>query len=263
MQKKTTAVTLRTAKDKHMPSVWLTAYDASSAMIAEESGVDVILVGDSLGMVSLGYDTTLPVTLDEMIMHTRSVVRGTSKAMVVCDLPFGTYQQSKEQAFETSVKVLQQSQCDAVKLEGGAHMVETVKFLAERGIAVVAHIGMTPQSIKKFGSFGQRGQSSAEQEQLITDAKALESAGAIAIVLEHIPADLSTNITNQLTIPTIGIGAGANCDGQVLVWHDLLGLSKTTPPFAKPYVNLREQAHNAITNWSDDVRSKQFPATKA
>ncbi|MDX8384016.1 MAG: 3-methyl-2-oxobutanoate hydroxymethyltransferase [Ghiorsea sp.] len=260
MQKKITAVSLAAAKHKQQPMVWLTAYDAGAARIAERAGVDVILVGDSLGMVNLGYDTTIPVTLDDMILHTAAVKRGCSKPWVVCDLPFGSYQQSKEQAFASSVKVLQQTGCDAVKLEGGAHMVETIAFLSQQGIAVVGHIGMTPQSVKKFGSFRQRGKTDAEYQSIYQDALALEQAGAVALVVECVPAALGKEITQNISIPSVGIGAGKDCDAQVLVWHDVLGLSDNPPPFAKAYANLKEQAGVAIAAWAADVRKGDFPA---
>ncbi|PJA33063.1 MAG: 3-methyl-2-oxobutanoate hydroxymethyltransferase, partial [Zetaproteobacteria bacterium CG_4_9_14_3_um_filter_53_7] len=220
---------------------------------------EVLLVGDSLGMVSLGYDSTLPVTLDQMIHHTAAVVRGRKFAWVVCDLPFGTYQKSAEQAFDSSVRVLQESGCDAVKIEGGEHMAETIRFLAERGIAVVAHIGLTPQSVKKFGSYGKRGKSESEQAQLIADAKAVTKAGAVALVLENIPAELATAITSHVEIPTVGIGAGINCDAQVLVFNDLVGISESNPPFAPAYADVRTVMSDAIARWSADVKSGQFP----
>ena len=258
-KKPVTAATLLRAKQSGEKSVWLTAYDAMSAHIAEAAGVDVLLVGDSLGMVCLGFDTTLPVTLDQMIHHTAAVVRRRVNAWVVCDLPFGSYQQCPEQAFETSVRVLQETGCDAVKLEGGAHMAETIRFLAERGIAVVGHVGLTPQSVKKFGGYGKRGKSGDERAQLLRDAHAVADAGAVAQVLENIPADLAREISEASVIPTVGIGAGPDCDAQVLVWHDLLGLSDSNPPFAPAYVNLREQIVSAIGCWTDDVRSGKFP----
>jgi len=256
MNKRITAATLRAAKTNQKPMVWLTAYDAGSARIAEEAGVDVILVGDSVGMVNLGYDSTIPVTVDDMILHTSAVVRGRNKAWVVCDLPFGAYQTSKEQAFATSSLILQQTGCDAIKLEGGTHMAETVRFLSERGIAVVGHIGMTPQSVKHFGSFKTRGSDADEAQSIYDDALAIAQAGAVALVLECIPAELAEKITDSIGTPTVGIGAGKACDAQVLVWHDVLGLSENTPPFAKPYANLREQAVSAISTWVKDVRDK-------
>jgi len=259
MNKRITAATLAKAKAANEKSVWLTAYDTTSAQLAELAGVDVLLVGDSLGMVALGFDSTIPVTLDQMIHHTAAVVRGRSKAWVVCDLPFGTYQQSPEQAFESSVAVLQETGCDAVKLEGGIPMAETIRFLSERGIAVVAHIGLTPQSVKKFGSYRPRGSNPAEYDAILADAKAVTEAGAVALVIECIPAELAKEITESVAIPTVGIGAGNGCDSQVLVWHDLLGLSEKNPPFAPAYTNLREQITTAIDAWSNDVKSGAFP----
>lgn len=254
-----TAATLLRAKQRDEKFVWLTALDATSAAIAEAAGADVLLVGDSLGMTSLGYDTTLPVTLDEMIHHTAAVVRGRRRAWVVCDLPFGSYQRSPEQAFDTSVTVLQQSGCDAVKIEGGEHMAPTIRFLAERGIAVVAHIGLTPQSVKKFGSYGKRGKEEAEQAQLLLDAKAVTDAGAVALVVENIPAELAARITRESAIPTVGIGAGIDCDAQVLVFNDLVGLSESNPPFAPAYADARGVMHDAIARWAAEVRSGVFP----
>ncbi len=259
MTKRITAATLAKAKVANAKTVWLTAYDTTSAQLAEAAGVDVLLIGDSLGMVALGFDSTIPVTLDHMIHHTAAVVRGRKKAWVVCDLPFGTYQQSKEQAFETSVRVLQETGCDAVKLEGGVPMAETIRFLSDRGIAVVAHIGLTPQSVKKFGSYKPRGNNPDEYQAILDDAKAVTEAGAVAVVLECIPDALAEEISGNISIPTVGIGAGSGCDAQVLVWHDLLGLSEKNPSFAPAYTNLREQITSAISLWSDDVRKGTFP----
>ena len=261
MQRRT-AASLARAKTAGDKQVWLTAYDTSSAHIAEAAGIDVLLVGDSLGMVALGLDSTIPVTLDDMIHHTTAVVRGRKKAWVVCDLPFGTYQQSPKQAFATSAQVLQQTGCDAVKIEGGVVMAKTIAFLAERGIAVVAHIGLTPQSVKKFGSYRARGISNEERDAILADAQAVAAAGAVAVVLECIPESLAQQITQSLTIPTVGIGAGIACDAQVLVWHDLLGLSEKNPPFAPAYTNLRQHISDAITTWGNDVRSGRFPQPK-
>jgi len=258
-RKRITAVTLTRAKQMNEKMVWLTAYDAASAQIAEAAGAEILLVGDSLGMVSLGFDSTLPVTLDHMIHHTAAVVRGRNKAWVVCDLPFGSYQQTPQQAFTSSVRVLQESACDAVKIEGGEHMAETIAFLSERGIAVVAHIGLTPQSVKKFGSYGKRAKDDAGRTQLIKDAQAVASAGAVCVVLENIPADLGTEITSLLDTPTVGIGAGNHCDAQVLVWNDLLGISESNPPFAPAYANIRAIMTDAIERWAADVKSGQFP----
>ena len=259
MNKRMTAAALLTAKSERRKLVWLTAYDTISAELAEASGVDVLLVGDSLGMVSLGFDTPIPVTLDQMIHHTAAVTRGRKRAWVVCDLPFGTYQQNPQQALASSVRVMQEAGCDAVKLEGGEVMAPTIRFLAERGIAVVAHIGLTPQSVKRFGGFFKQGQTDASRAQLLRDARAVEEAGALAVVLECIPEDLAREITHGLSIPTVGIGAGPHCDAQVLVWHDLLGLSEKNPPFAPAYANLRETITRAITQWSLEVHEGKFP----
>jgi len=259
LKKRTTASTLLADKQAQRKQVWLTAYDTPSATLAELSGVDVILVGDSLGMVSLGFDSTIPVSLEDMMHHTAAVVRGRDKAWVVCDLPFGSYQQSPEQAFEAAAKVLQHTGCDAVKIEGGQHMAATISFLSERGVAVVAHIGLTPQSVKKFGGFKKQGGNSKAAEAIFQDAVSVSQAGAVAVVLECIPDDLAARITAAIEIPTIGIGAGKDCDGQVLVWHDLLGLSEKNPPFAPAYANLREQITNAIGQWSEDVRTGKQP----
>ena len=259
LNKPVTAATLLRAKQQGEKTVWLTAYDAVSARIAEEAGAEVLLVGDSLGMVCLGYDSTIPVTLDQMIHHCAAVVRGSTHAWVVCDLPFGSYQQSPQQAFASSVRVLQKTGCDAVKIEGGEHMAETIRFLAERGVAVVAHIGLTPQSVKKFGSYGKRGKSDAERMQMLADAASVSAAGAVCLVLENIPADLACEITGTLDIPTVGIGAGSDCDAQVLVWNDLLGISASNPPFAPAYADLRTTMSQAISRWSADVKSGQFP----
>ena len=254
-----TSATLMRAKQRGKKTVWLTAYDAATARMAEAAGADVLLVGDSLGMVCLGFDTTLPVTLEHMIHHTSAVVRGKTSAWVVCDLPFGTYQKSPGQAFDTAVRVLGETGCDAVKLEGGAHMADTIRFLAERGIAVVAHIGLTPQSIKVFGSYGKRGRDENELAILKGDAKAVAAAGCVALVLENIPHSLAGEITASLSVPTVGIGAGPACDAQVLVWHDLLGLSERAPPFAPAYANLRATTLDAIRRWATDVRKGTFP----
>ena len=256
MKKKTTAATLLAAKHNQQPQVWLTAYDAGSTRIAEEAGVDVILVGDSVGMVNLGYDTTIPVTIDDMILHTSAVVRGRKKAWVVCDLPFGSYQQSPQQALETSARILQATGCDAIKLEGGKPMVDTVRFLSQRGIAVVGHVGLTPQSVKQFGNYKQRGKSQEEYQSIYDDAIAIAEAGAVAIVLECIPDKLASDITRNIDIPSVGIGAGKACDAQVLVWHDVLGLSESTPPFVQPYADLRQDAVTALSRWVSDVRAQ-------
>jgi len=258
--KPVTAATLLRASRCGEKTAWLTAYDAISAGIAETAGADVLLVGDSLGMACLGLDSTISVTLEQMIHHTAAVVRGRRRAWVVCDMPFGTYQQSPQQAFASCVRVLQQSGCDAVKIEGGEPMAATIRFLADRGIAVVAHIGLTPQSVKKFGSYGKRGTDATGRAQLLKDAQAVCEAGAVSVVLENIPATLAAEITGNVDIPTVGIGAGGSCDAQVLVFNDLVGLSASNPPFATAYADVRKVMADAIARWSDDVKSGRFPA---
>ena len=258
-RKPVTAATLLRAKQCGEKTAWLTAYDAVSAKIAEAADIDVLLVGDSLGMALLGMETTLPVSLDQMIHHTAAVVRGRQHAWVVCDLPFGTYQRSPEQAFDTSVCALQETGCDAVKLEGGEPMAPTIRFLSERGIAVVAHIGLTPQSVKRFGSYRKRGRDEAERAGLLNDAKAVSEAGAVAVVLENMLEDMAVEITQAVPIPTVGIGAGSGCDAQVLVWHDLLGISEENPPFAPAYAQLRQVMGEAIGRWAEDVHQGKFP----
>ncbi len=247
---------LKQWKQDGRPIVALTAWDYSIAQVLDGAGVDVILVGDSLAMVALGYETTLPLTLDEILHHAKAVCRGVSKALVVCDLPFLSYQESPQQALQVAGRVLKESKVQAVKLEGGyPAMAETVKFLTQRGIPVMGHIGMTPQSVHQFGGFRQQGRDEASAERILEEAIALEAAGAFAIVLEHMPDALAATITQKLSIPTIGIGAGAECDGQVLVTADILGLSEWRPKFAKAYVDLRQTIADAVHAYSDEVRS--------
>jgi len=257
--KRTTASTLQADKQNGHRTVWLTAYDTPSATLAEMAGVDVILVGDSLGMVSLGFDSTLPVTLEHMIHHTSAVVRGRKNAWIVCDLPFGSYQQSPEQAFASAAQVLQQTGCDAIKIEGGAHMAASIEFLSTRGVAVAAHIGLTPQSVKKFGGFKKQGGNPQAAQAIFEDAQAVAQAGAVAVVLECVPDDLAEKITQSIAIPTVGIGAGKHCDAQILVWHDVLGLSEKNPPFAPAYADLRNTITVALGQWVNDVRAGKQP----
>ncbi|HEY9852680.1 MAG TPA: 3-methyl-2-oxobutanoate hydroxymethyltransferase [Leptolyngbyaceae cyanobacterium] len=246
-------------KQQGRPIVMLTAWDFAIAQILDAAGVDAILVGDSLGMVALGYETTLPITLDEMIHHAKAVRRGVKQALVVCDLPFLSYQESLQQAIHSAGRVLKESGVQAVKLEGGyPAMAQTVSYLVQAGIPVLGHVGLTPQSVHKLG-YRQQGKTPQDSERILQEAIALEEAGAFAIVLEHIPSELALQITQKLTIPTIGIGAGNHCDGQVLVTADMLGLTEKQPPFAKTYVNLRESIINAVQNYSNEVRDKQFP----
>ncbi|MEM7795535.1 MAG: 3-methyl-2-oxobutanoate hydroxymethyltransferase [Cyanobacteria bacterium P01_C01_bin.118] len=233
----------------------LTAWDYLSAQLVDSAGVDIALVGDSLAMPILGYDTTVPLTLEEIMHHAKAVRRGLSNALMVVDLPFLSYQVSAEQALANAGQVLKETGAHAVKLEGGQPaMAATVARLTQVGIPVMGHVGLTPQSVHQFGGFRKQGKTEAEAEQILQGALALERAGAFAIVLEHIPADLAKTITQTLGIPTIGIGAGPHCDGQVLVTSDLWGLSDWQPPFAKPMVDLRSQAIQAVQQFCDQVR---------
>lgn len=239
--------------------VALTAWDYAFAQLLDTAGVDIILVGDSLAMVALGYETTLPVTLDEMLYHAAAVRRGVKRALVVCDLPFLSYQESISQAIHAAGRVLKETGVQAVKLEGGHPVaVETVARLCDIGIPVMGHVGLTPQSVHRLG-YRQQGTTETEAQRIISEAIALSEAGVFAIVLEHIPADLAKMITAKLMIPTIGIGAGTDCDGQVLVTADLLGLSTKQPPFAKSYLNLREIVTQAVSDFSQEVREGKFP----
>jgi len=236
----------------------LTAYDYAIARILDEAGVDLILVGDSLGMVVLGYETTVPVTLEEMLHHAKAVKRAVKNALVVVDLPFLTYQVNPEQAIQSAGRVLKETGAQAVKLEG-VDSVASIKKLVSVGIPVLGHIGLTPQSIHQLGGYRQQGKTLEEAERLMQEALDIQAAGAFAIVLEHIPTDLATKISEKLTVPTIGIGAGHGCDGQVLVINDVLGLSDWQPPFAKVYVNLQASITKAVKNYCTDVRNQEFP----
>jgi 3-methyl-2-oxobutanoate hydroxymethyltransferase len=247
--------------------VMLTAYDYPSARLADEAGVDMILVGDSLGMVVLGYDSTIPVTMDDMLHHSRAVVRGSEHPMVVTDLPFMSYQTSLDDAMRNAGRLLQESGCQAVKLEGGVHMAETVRRIVQIGIPVVGHIGLTPQSVNQLSGYKVQGRTPEAAERLMEDAVALQQAGAFCIVLETIPAALAELISRRLRIPTIGIGAGAGCDGQVQVWHDLLSYYTTfmprhLPRHVKQYANIGEAARQAIEAYAAEVRSGSFPTIK-
>ncbi len=242
-------------KTQGKPIVALTAWDFAIAEILDRSGVDLILVGDSLAMVTLGYENTLPLTLDEVIHHAKAVKRGVKNALIVVDLPFLTYQTSSEVAIASAGRILKETGAQAVKLEGGyPQMVTTVARMVEVGIPVMGHIGLTPQSVHQLG-YRQQGQTDTDRDRMVTEAIALERAGAFAIVLEHIPADLAKLITQKIAIPTIGIGAGVDCDGQVLVTADLLGLTARQPPFAKAYVDLRSIITQAVQDYSTEVRS--------
>ena len=240
--------------------VMVTAYDAPSGRIADDAGVDLILVGDSAAMVVLGHDSTVPATVDEMIILTRAVNRGARRPLVVADLPFGSYQVSDAQALETSIRFLKEAAADAVKLEGAGPMLSRVRALTSAGIPVMGHIGLTPQTATMLGGFKAQGRNAAKAVQLYEDALALEAAGCFSIVLEAVPAPVAARITEALSIPTIGIGAGAGCDGQVLVWHDMLGYYEGhAPRFVKRYADLSEMIVDALDRYADEVRSGTFP----
>lgn len=240
--------------------VALTAYDYAIAQLLDSAGVDLILVGDSLAMVALGYETTIPVTLEEMLHHAKAVRRAVKEALLAVDLPFLSYQESPQQAMHSAGRVLKETGAQAVKLEGGYPAIaETVFKLTSAGIPVLGHLGLTPQSVHQFGGYRKQGKTADAGDRILAEAVALEEAGAFAIVLEHIPSDLAKTITEKLTIPTIGIGAGLHCDGQVLVTNDILGLSEWQPPFAKSYANLRETITTAVKDYSQEVRERQFP----
>ena len=238
----------------------LTGYDYSMAMILDESGIDVILVGDSASNVMAGHKTTLPITLNEMIYHASSVMRAVTRALVVVDLPFGTYQGNSIEALNSAIRIMKEAGANAIKIEGGEEVIESVKRILSAGIPVMGHLGLTPQSIHKFGTYIVRATEEDEAQKLIKDAHCLEDAGCFAIVLEKIPASLATRVTQEIRIPTIGIGAGSGVDGQVLVLHDMLGITtKFSPRFLRRYHNLSEEIKGSVTSYIDDVKSVNFP----
>jgi 3-methyl-2-oxobutanoate hydroxymethyltransferase len=238
----------------------LTAYDYTMAKIVDSSGVDVILVGDSASNVMAGHETTLPITLDQMIYHASSVVRAIERALVVVDLPFGSYQSDSKEALRSAIRIMKESGGHAVKLEGGSEIKDSIKKILNAGIPVMGHLGLTPQSIYKFGTYTVRAKEDAEAEQLIEDAKLLESLGCFAIVLEKIPAHLAEQVAKSISIPVIGIGAGGGVDGQVLVIHDMLGMNNDfSPRFLRRYMNLYEEMTSAISQYVEDVKSSDFP----
>lgn len=254
----TTAQLQKWKEQKRKISV-LTAWDYGLAQILDETGVDVLLVGDSLAMTVLGHETTLPLSLEAMLHHAAAVKRGVKRALVVCDLPFLTYQESEQQAIHSAGRLLKEAEVQAVKVEGGhPTMAQTVSTLTRIGIPVMGHIGLTPQSVHRLG-YRQQGNTPEQADRIFQEALNLTQAGAFAIVLEHIPHELAAKITEAVTIPTIGIGAGKACDGQVLVTADFLGLTPKQPPFAKPYVNLREMITQATKNYIQDIQDEQFP----
>jgi 3-methyl-2-oxobutanoate hydroxymethyltransferase len=240
------------------PIVCLTSYHAHTARLVDKY-CDVILVGDSLGMVMHGFETTVPVTLDMMILQGHAVMRGSQHALVVIDMPFGSYEQSKEQAFASCARVMKETGCGAIKLEGGRRMAETIAFLVERGVPVMGHVGLTPQSINTIGSFRAQGRDEADWPRIEADAKAVADAGAFSIVIEAVAEPLGRQITEQVAIPTIGIGASVACDGQILVLEDMLGLSPRVPKFVRRYGELGPGIEKAIKDYASDVRSRAFP----
>lgn len=238
----------------------LTAYDALIARILDDAGIDLILVGDSLGNIVQGHETTIPVTLDDIIYHTKAVVRGVQRALVVADMPFMSYQVSPEEAFRNAGRLMKEAGASAVKVEGGHRVCEAVRRMTEAGIPVMAHLGLTPQSINQFGSYRARGQNTEEAEEMMRDAKELEEAGAFAVVLEKIPMQLAQKITESLTIPTIGIGAGPHCDGQILVYSDMLGLTVDfSPRFVRRYDSLHERVDDSVSRYIQDIQNGNFP----
>ncbi len=261
--KRVTVHTVQAMKDRGEKISMLTAYDYSMARIIDEAGIDIILVGDSASNVMAGHETTLPITLDQMIYHAQSVIRAVKRALVVVDLPFGTYQGNSELALKSAIKIMKESGAHAVKLEGGEEIVESVKRILSAGVPVMGHLGLTPQSIYKFGTYSVRAKEEAEAQRLRDDALILQEAGCFAMVLEKIPAGLATEVSKSLHIPTIGIGAGNGSDGQVLVAHDLFGISKDFQPrFVRRYLELYELMKGAVEHYIADVKAVDFPNEK-
>jgi 3-methyl-2-oxobutanoate hydroxymethyltransferase len=251
---------LQAAKDRGERWPMLTAYDYSTARVFDEAGIPVLLVGDSAANVVYGYDTTVPVTVDELLPLVRGVVRGASRALVVGDLPFGSYQASPQQALETAARFMKEGGCQAVKIEGGRRMVPQVEALTSAGVPVMAHIGLTPQSVHALGGYRVQGRGDENAHRLMQAAKALQHAGAFAVVLEVVPSDLAAQVTETLHIPTVGIGAGPSCDAQVLVWQDMAGLRSGKPAkFVKEYAQVGDVLRDAATRFSDDVRDGAYP----
>ena len=244
------------------PIVCVTAYDYSMARLVDEAGIPVILVGDSLGNVVLGYDSTIPVTLDDVLHHTRAVVRGAKDALIIADMPFMTYNVSVEDALRNAGRLLQEGGAQAVKLEGGASVAETVRRLTENGIPVMGHLGLTPQSVHQLGGYRVQGRTAEQAKRLLNDALAIEEAGAFAIVLETVPGNVAQAVTARLTVPTVGIGAGPGCDGQIQVLHDILGLGVRQPRHAKRYAELNAVALDALRAYRDEVAAGAFPAAE-
>lgn len=258
--RKVTTHTLQEMKRAREPITMLTAYDYSLAKLVDAGGVDVILVGDSASNVMAGQVTTVPITLDHMIYHAQCVQRAVDRALIVVDLPFGSYQGNSKQALDSSIRIMKEAEAHAVKLEGGSEVVESIRRILTAGIPVMGHLGLTPQSIYKFGTYTVRAKEDEEAEKLLADARLLEEAGCFALVLEKIPRELAARVAKELSIPVIGIGAGPDVDGQVLVLHDMLGITMDfSPRFLRRYLNLAESIEGAITSYCADVRSKNFP----
>ncbi len=258
--KRVTTHVLHAMKLKGEKITMLTAYDYSFARLVDQAGIDVILVGDSASNVMAGFETTLPITLENMIYHAASVVRGTNRALVVVDLPFGTYQGNSMTALASAIRIMKETGAQAVKLEGGVEIIESIERILSAGIPVMGHLGLTPQAIHKFGTYVVRATEQVEADKLKTDAEALANAGCFAIVLEKIPAKLAGEVSEAITIPTIGIGAGAEVNGQVLVLHDMLGITQEfSPRFLRRYHNLQMEIKGAVQNYIEDVRSSEFP----
>ncbi len=261
--KKITTNTLQKMKASGEKISMITAYDYSFAKIFDATGIDIILVGDSASNVMAGHETTLPITLDQMIYHAQSVVRGIERCLVVVDMPFGSYQGNSKEALNSAIRIMKETGGHSIKLEGGEEVVESVKRIVGTGIPVMGHLGLTPQSIYKFGTYNVRAKEELEAEKLKKDAILLQEAGCFAIVLEKIPATLAKVVSESLHIPTIGIGAGGNCDGQVLVMHDMLGINtEFKPRFLRQYLNLHEQITAAVKHYISDVKSSDFPNDK-
>jgi 3-methyl-2-oxobutanoate hydroxymethyltransferase len=258
--KKITTHTLQKMKQTGEKISMITAYDFSFAKIFDEAGIDIILVGDSASNVMAGHETTLPITLEQMIYHASSVVRGSAHSLIVVDLPFGSYQGNSKEALISTIRIMKETGAHAIKLEGGEEVIESVKRILSSGVPVMGHLGLTPQSIYKFGTYVVRARQEEEAEKLKRDALLLQEAGCFGIVLEKIPASLAKEVTNSLSIPTVGIGAGGDCDGQVLVMHDMLGINtEFRPRFLRTYLNLNEQITGAVQQYIRDVKSKDFP----
>jgi 3-methyl-2-oxobutanoate hydroxymethyltransferase len=261
--KKVTTNTLAEMKQNGEKISMLTAYDYTLAKIIDGAGIDVILVGDSASNVMAGHETTLPITLDQMIYHASSVVRGIDRALVVVDMPFGSYQGNSLEALSSAIKIMKESGGHSVKLEGGSEIIESIERILTAGIPVMGHLGLTPQSIYKFGTYTVRAKEEVEAEKLLADAKLLEEAGCFAIVLEKVPAQLAQKVAESINIPVIGIGAGAGVDGQVLVLHDMLGMThEFNPRFLRRYLNLADDIKGAVQNYVSDVKAKNFPNEK-